>query len=520
MSKWLVWINPLLMMVGVAIFAITAFCLAARHLEHPGLYYDELLFVNGALNRGVSDLFVISRWHGVPILLMDYIGALKAWIYYPIFLVWDVNPWTIRIPALLVGITGEVFLIFALKHLFDWKTAFLGTPLLLLDPDVLMHSRLDWGPNALSYFFRGALILSISLWIRKKRIGFLWMAFASFLLGCFDKLNFIWIGVAAAGALAVTYRMQIFSAWNARRTQYTILFICVALGLGSSITRGILISGNMPYTASTSWMERIQQAGHLLVLALGGGGPLEFIMGDGMRLWENLTPGYLTCIILAVTIYLLKKPYQQSKEINFLIMFILFLIGAFAATKMATGPHHAAVIAGLPIMLLAPLLSSVLGADTTWNIGVIGSVILLSLGMISANQRCISEFQKSPKNFNWDPAQHDVAEFVRRNPGRLYMTSDWGIATHLICGATKGTRIEETWWKFTDLKKAKDLLASKKEKFYLVRHNVFFIEMKNTKQAQLEDLVISNILINKKVFVGKTDNILMFENKNYILEDY
>lgn len=500
-------------MVSIAVFAIAAFCLVARDLERPGLYYDEILFVNGALNRGVSELFIISRWHGVPILLMEYIGALKAWIYNPIFSVWDVNPWSVRIPALLIGISGEIFLIFALKHLFDWKTALIGAPLLLLDPDVLMHSRLDWGPNALGYFFRGAVILSMSLWISKKSIGFLWMALVSTLLGCFDKLNFIWIGASAFGALAVVYRREICTAWSARRVQYTTLFICVALGLGATVIRGILISGNVPHPTSVSWIDRLQQATHLIVLAIGGGGPLEFIMGDGMKLWKYLMPGYLACIIMAGVIYLVMRPEKGSKEINFLMMFVLFLMAAFYSTKLASGPHHAAVIAGLPAMLLAPMLSRGFAAAGYWRIAVIVSVSLVALGMIIANQKCISEFQKPPKNFNWDPSQHEVAEFVRGNPGWLYITSDWGIATHLICEAKKGTRVQETWWKFNSMKDATEFLCSKNGKFYMAGHHDKFIEMKSTKPVT-HDILLSPEKYNaKKVFEGKADIVFEIKNK-------
>ena len=512
-SKRLGGINPFLAVLSIAVFAIGAFYLVARHLDRPGLYYDELLFVNGALNRGVSDLFIVSRWHGVPILLMEYIGALKAWIYHPIFLFWDVNPWTVRIPALLIGMIGEIFLIFALRHLFDWRTALIGAPLLLLDPDVLMHSRLDWGPNALGYFFRGAVILSMSLWIRQQGIRFLWMALVLILLGCFDKLNFIWIGAAAVGALAVTYRREIYTAWSARRADYTIMFICVALGLGASVIRGILISGNMPHSASVSWIERLEQATHLLLLAIGGGGPLDFIMGDGMRLWKYLMPGYLACIILAGIIYQANRPEKEHREINFLMMFFLFLLAAFASTKLATGPHHAAVLAGLPVMILAPILSRGFTASRYWGITVIGSVMLLTLGMIVANQRCILEFEESPKNFNWDPSQHEVAEFVRRNPGRLFITADWGIATHLICEAKKGTRVEETWWNFTRLENAKEHLNSKKGEFYLVGHQNSFIEMKETKQVIFDMLVYHADFDYWNVFDGESDLVLKLKNK-------
>jgi hypothetical protein len=139
--------------------------------------------------------------------------------------------------------------------------------------------------------------------------------------------------------------------------------------------------------------------------------------------------------------------------------------------------------------------------------------MLLSIGMIVANQRCISEFQKPPKNVNWDPSQHEVVEFVRKCPGWLYITADWGIATHLICGAKKGTRVQETWWKFNSIKSAREILCSNKEKLYIVGHHDAFIEMKDTKPAAREMLTSPGKFNLKKVYDEKIDIIHEIKNK-------
>src|SRR5207249_11452409 len=68
--------------------AITATCififLAAYRIELPGLYYDELAFVNAA--QGAPDnTFIYMRLGPVPLLVFSFIVALKVWIYPPIF---------------------------------------------------------------------------------------------------------------------------------------------------------------------------------------------------------------------------------------------------------------------------------------------------------------------------------------------------------------------------------------------------------------------------------------------------
>jgi len=62
----------------------------------PGLYYDELLFVPAAMGRHEAFQMPYRRWLGLPIMIFPYIGALKAWIYAPIFRLFGVSALTIR----------------------------------------------------------------------------------------------------------------------------------------------------------------------------------------------------------------------------------------------------------------------------------------------------------------------------------------------------------------------------------------------------------------------------------------
>ena len=73
-------------------------------LSDPGLQYDELLFVNAVLGDSYPyHGFIYSAPLGIPTMLMPYIGALKAWLYTPIFSVFGVTVDSIRLPALLLA---------------------------------------------------------------------------------------------------------------------------------------------------------------------------------------------------------------------------------------------------------------------------------------------------------------------------------------------------------------------------------------------------------------------------------
>src|SRR5688500_501081 len=109
----------------ISLTTIVAIIIACWKLNQPGLYYDEMLFVNGATG-GRIDMFINKRFMGIPVFLMDYIGALKAWIYYPIFAIFGVNTWSVRLPAIFIGTAGALMLTAALWRAFGPRAALAG----------------------------------------------------------------------------------------------------------------------------------------------------------------------------------------------------------------------------------------------------------------------------------------------------------------------------------------------------------------------------------------------------------
>src|SRR4026208_227145 len=90
---------PALVAVGSALLFIV---LGTWSRKSPGLQYDEALFINGALG-GITDSFVHRRVFGIPFMLMPYIGALKAYLFAPIFALLGVSMETIRVPAVVLS---------------------------------------------------------------------------------------------------------------------------------------------------------------------------------------------------------------------------------------------------------------------------------------------------------------------------------------------------------------------------------------------------------------------------------
>ena len=78
------------------LLAFTAF--ATYQIHSLGLYMDEMDFVGAATGK-----LPYRSWLGIPLMVFPYIGALKAWIYTPIFALFGVSAVSIRLPVVLIS---------------------------------------------------------------------------------------------------------------------------------------------------------------------------------------------------------------------------------------------------------------------------------------------------------------------------------------------------------------------------------------------------------------------------------
>src|SRR6187549_566173 len=88
---------------GLAVAAVCVFVfLAAYRIELPGVYYDELHFINAALGAP-DNTWIHMRLGPLPFLVSPFMGTLKAWGYAPILRLFGVSALTIRLPAILLA---------------------------------------------------------------------------------------------------------------------------------------------------------------------------------------------------------------------------------------------------------------------------------------------------------------------------------------------------------------------------------------------------------------------------------
>ena len=72
-------------------------------LPYPGIENDEALFAGGIYTPDRME--ASFRLFDTPVctMIMSYIGALKAWLYAPVFLLWRPSPVSLWLPVILCG---------------------------------------------------------------------------------------------------------------------------------------------------------------------------------------------------------------------------------------------------------------------------------------------------------------------------------------------------------------------------------------------------------------------------------
>ncbi len=410
-----------------------ALALALRHIDVPGLQYDELLFVNAARGGERSDLFVDARIGGEPVLLMKYMGALKAWIYRPILAAFPFGAMAVRAPAVALGLAGAALLIAGLGRLLGGRAVLLAAPVVLLDPTLLMQSRLDWGPNALMYLLRGMMFFSLCSWVGTRRSRWLLVGLLAACAGVYDKLNFLWFASACLGALLLCFGGVLAAAARRERIRYGLLgFLALAAGLVAA-WRAVHVAAWLPTGHSPGTLAHAGDVARLLALTLCGAGARDFVCGTGLQGCRPLLAAWALLLLLGA-VAAMRGGAWRSRPSLFVLGTLLGTVAWIFLTPAAIGVHHAAMVAGLPqaafVAFCCAGTAGTAGRSPIVELAAPGLCALLLTTLFVASVLHTERLFREPTNPNWDPANQEAAAFAGRS-GRDVVVADWGLSTLL-----------------------------------------------------------------------------------------
>jgi 4-amino-4-deoxy-L-arabinose transferase-like glycosyltransferase len=234
-------------------------------LTGPGIEEDEALFVGPFVDKAPA----LYEWHAghfrIPVMTMDYIGALKSWLYWPIFRLWSPNVWSMRLPVCLLSVVTLVVFADVVRRAAGSRVALAAAMFLATDAVFVLINVFDMTVCLLLL----GTVAFLNLLQRFEASGkrrFLAAAFLVVGLTLWYKAVFIFPLAAMLVALPVAYPSKVWRSFT--RRNLALAAIGIAVGAAPLIAfnwdrRGATVqaSGALP---SVPALEKLVMLQHTL----------------------------------------------------------------------------------------------------------------------------------------------------------------------------------------------------------------------------------------------------------------
>lgn len=388
-----------------------------------GPQQDEALFTRGIL----PPVYVHSASHRNPdvaFMLMPYIGALKIWLYKPIFAIAGASLWSLRLPVLIAGaVTVWLTFLSARRFLPQWWAA-IAALLLAADPMYVWTGTLDWGPVALQHLL--ALTLVYSLIRAHDSEDWRWALCGGVAcgLGIWDKMSFFWILGALATGFLVAGGMEVARRWLRLRIAGPFTLGVVA---GAAVfIRFNLRSNFEPFRSSAGLEWNLPQKLLMLWYSLDGSALFGFIVNDsgkaGLPGWSLLPAALIAAVLIGLGARSSRK-IATFLTITFAVGFLLMAVMKNAGVSS----HHIVLLWPLPHLIVAA------AAAALWEGGggrkafavLLPAVVLVTALLVYGRYVQLARTEGAGRQ--WTMASVELAtELQRRGPGAIFVV-DWGI---------------------------------------------------------------------------------------------
>lgn len=488
---------PFLIASTIPLALIAYLGLGLWDIGNPGIQYDEVLFGNASL--GIQDHSFVA-WtlplglKNIPMMLMPYMGALKAYLYFPVLRLFDANPLALRLPVILIGAISLMFYSVLAKRAIGWRGALIFSLLLATDPSFLYHTRLDWGPVALMMLLKATGVYFFIRWWDTKRA--LYLAFSGFCLGLgvFDKVNFVWFILASSLAVALVYWGELWKRLRSRA--FAIFTLSGILGALPVILYNIafpLVTLREPFESSgDSLIINAARKVQMIVDTLSGIAVFKFVNFDDIQpLWSSYVPfspsdidnGLLNAVSSALTsspfgrgslllpglliaaVYLvIKCAYRPSTSMRLAFLALVasaLMVLQLLITNKATGSHHVMMLYPLPQFLVALALVEFipgaadrsLSAARGISLRAAGACLLIAVLLVSnllVDVGYLRYFSAEGGKGIWSSAIYDLVDYAKETPGNRFVLMDWGFNTQLLIMSKGSIKKDEVFHWLTD----------------------------------------------------------------------
>jgi hypothetical protein len=446
--------------IALGLAAAIAFALLASvRLTAQGPQYDELHQAVGAftwIGAPPPSAFCLD-FHGVCVLTTTYSAAIKTHLYGLILRLsgrgFALADWRwLAILLMAAGLPLFAAGAYPVLGLRELAVVFL---LLLTDGSLLLLGRFDSGPVALAFLLRLSMI---ALWLRGEasdspRSGNTFALGALAGLATFEKLSsYVLVLVLAVMILGDRRRRSRRHLAGALLGLATGVLPLLLVNLGWLAKKGELISlrnlQGRPGLGAPDFVHELLTLGY-------GGRARKLILGLSPAPWVEIgEAGLLAALLLLVLCVTLRRAGEPT------LRRARIALGAFAAVgaglwilPRATGVHHWILATPFQYLAIALALRALPWRETSGGRRIAGLTLAvlatLWLGLrLAALGSLESALRRGSASEAWDPSLTQLGQFAaRRPPGTLFVATDWGVGTQILCFANgKPGRVVEPFW--------------------------------------------------------------------------
>jgi len=424
---------------------------------YPGAHYDELLFVNAT--QRIDETFIHKKYGEIPIMLMSYIGALKSYLFMPIFIIFGVSLESIRIPIFILGLFCLLLIYILLSRILPRFQASIITFLIGFNPYILYQFRVDVGPVVLELLIFISTLLLTSLFITDSPNSKLrtilkmpiiyWFLFSSLsFLGVFNKLHYLWI--VNAFIFAHTGLFFLNNSWKdilkikVSLTRIVPLLFIVVPYLWVAI---VFFRFGVPSLGANLNILSLQKGFLLILDSISGVSFYQSIFGylDETLLLILRSIALCITVIGVIVIYKQKTLFVQKKYILLLLVFVPLVL-QFFLTSQARAPWHTVTITVLLVIIISIPFCLFIN-EKIQNRKYLTYCLLLSFFAIyTVLHFMYQQGFTSPIIKQFSPRNLELIEYTKSLTNTRIYSVTWGIHTQFIAFDPIRGKYKELIW--------------------------------------------------------------------------
>jgi 4-amino-4-deoxy-L-arabinose transferase-like glycosyltransferase len=438
-------------MAAALLFCALFLALGTLLLADIGLETDEGLFAAALYPPPLNRDFTIRVFrHQLPLMVMTYVGATKAWLYAPILALIPPSAFLVRFVALLIGAGTLLLFYWFVRKILGNPPAIAAIALLSTDPMFLLTIKWDWGPVAIQHFCLVSACLLLTIYYETRAPRHLWFGFFLLGIGLWDKALFAWSIAGLTVAAATVCHQEMRSAIN--RQAVGVALTAFVVGCFPLLLYNVKHKF-VTFTSNADWsFGGIADKAELVKVTLEGRALYGVITRepgpDPIRQPETITQRIIVqldeavasprkglqwyAFILGVALSPLLLRHQR-RVVAFALVFLLITWSMMALTKNAgNGAHHTILLWPMPQIVIV----SVVALAMRWRylIGLIASasfVTVIAIGNILALNTYYADEIRNGGTVPWTDAFYAVSlDLSARRPEAVYLL-DWGFFDNL-----------------------------------------------------------------------------------------